>query len=115
MTVDFQRRPVREEFVGEAIGKQETLAPRMQQVYFLAVPVGFRTACAERQHAHMNQRREALGDGVWIQPLRFPRAHWRVIDQNVGFFELALQHSLTFRREWVARRVVGRSSRGRRR
>ncbi len=99
MTVDFQRRPLGEELVGEAVGEQKALASGMQQVHFLAVPVGLGTTGAERQHAHMNQRRKALGDDIPIQMLRFSRAHRRVIDQDVGTFELALQHPPAFRRE----------------
>ena len=96
VTVDLPRWPIWEEFVGEAIGKQKALASGMQEIHFLGVPVGFGTTCAERQHAHVNQRREAPGYDILIQISSSALAHGCVIDQDVGACKLALQRSLAF-------------------
>ena len=67
----------------------------MQQVHFLAVPVGLGTARPERPHAHVHQRWEAFGDDLTIEAACSTLAQRCVVDQDVGASKLALQHSLT--------------------
>ena len=93
---------MREELVAKTVGKQKTLATGMQQVHFLAVPVGLRAARAEWPHAHVHERGEARGDRTTIQASRLSFSQRRVIDEDVGVRELLLQYSPPVRRGEIA-------------
>src|SRR5260370_20823425 len=66
MTVDFQRRAIREELAGQSIRQQESLTAGMQQVYFLADPIGLGAARAEGHFPAQSLRTPCLGSAATV-------------------------------------------------
>ena len=102
MAVDLQRRPIRKQLVGEAVGQQEAFAAGMHQVDLFAVPTGLGAARAERQHADMDERGEALGDRFCVEA-ELARSTSGMSSINMSaWLNSPVQHLLSFGRRKVA-------------
>ena len=84
VTVDLERRTIGKQLVGQAVGQQKALAPRMQQIDLFRAPVRLVASRAKREHAHMHQMRKDRCNAVGIEPQCRALRHGRVVDEDVG-------------------------------